>query len=335
MRDPIVTIGIPVHNEARFLNQTILSARSQTLKQIEIIVSDNASTDESWKIMKRHANEDGRVRLLKHSTKIPALDNFRIVLDQARTPYFVWLGGHDLFKEDYIEKAVACLEKEDGVVMVYPGRATFVDRNGKFVMSGACSDIDTGNMRLPIKRVLHIVDKLCWNTEIHGVFRTAVLKRLPFKKVIAADCLIVCTAGLYGNIRSMDITGIEMRKVHNEDYVGTISRWKSEGIFQDDNLILALQKSIKEHCIFVRQHISFLHLYEFVLFLVLKKALYKKYLESVVDDVAYVTIRRALHSNDRFRGFKMLWALVLCHPSLVSKRYIWGAARRIILRRVG
>ena len=48
---PLVTIGIPVYNEEKYIKETLLSAINQTYKNLEIIISDNCSTDSSLKVI--------------------------------------------------------------------------------------------------------------------------------------------------------------------------------------------------------------------------------------------------------------------------------------------
>ena len=72
---PIVTIGIPTYNRAgSFLEQVILSAVNQTYKNIEILVSDNCSTDHTEALLKRFS--DPRIRYVKQPQNIGANNNF-------------------------------------------------------------------------------------------------------------------------------------------------------------------------------------------------------------------------------------------------------------------
>src|SRR5947208_871834 len=85
---PRVTIGIPTYNGARTLARAIDSVLAQTFTDVEIIVSDNASTDESEAICNRYGP---KIRYYRHPATVNSYDNFAFTLAQARTPYFMFL----------------------------------------------------------------------------------------------------------------------------------------------------------------------------------------------------------------------------------------------------
>ena len=100
--NPIVTIGIPTYNRADgYLKETLESARNQTYKNIEIIVSDNCSTDNTERYTK--SLSDSRIRYFKQKHNIPVNDNFNFCLNQARGDYFLLLHDDDLIDDDFVE----------------------------------------------------------------------------------------------------------------------------------------------------------------------------------------------------------------------------------------
>ena len=60
-----ISILIPTFNRERYIKEVITSALNQTYKNIEIIVVDNKSTDNSWAILKDLAKNDGRIKLFQ------------------------------------------------------------------------------------------------------------------------------------------------------------------------------------------------------------------------------------------------------------------------------
>jgi protein O-GlcNAc transferase len=93
----LVTIGIPVYNEEKYLEQTIGSAINQDFKDIEIVISDNGSTDGSVEIIKKYADLDKRIYPIYKEKNTGPAGNFHSLLDNTRSKYFVLLGAHDLF----------------------------------------------------------------------------------------------------------------------------------------------------------------------------------------------------------------------------------------------
>lgn len=103
---PLVTIGLPTYNRAGgYLKQALQSALAQTYPHIEIIVSDNCSSDHTEAVVKSF--DDPRLRYVKHPENIGLANNFNFCLEQARGVYFLLLHDDDLIDPDFIEVALA------------------------------------------------------------------------------------------------------------------------------------------------------------------------------------------------------------------------------------
>src|SRR5580698_5675373 len=85
---PVVTIGMPVYNGARYLEEALRSILNQTYRDCELLISDNASTDATESICRRYAAEDGRVRYLRNERNLGAAANYNRVIHLASGRYF-------------------------------------------------------------------------------------------------------------------------------------------------------------------------------------------------------------------------------------------------------
>src|SRR5436853_274761 len=94
MRDPKVSIGLPVFNGETYLAGALNSFLSQDYEDFELIISDNASTDQTAAICKEHAAKDNRIRYYRNETNIGASPNYNRVFQLARGEFFKW-GAHD------------------------------------------------------------------------------------------------------------------------------------------------------------------------------------------------------------------------------------------------
>lgn len=110
MEHPLVSIGVPIRNGAPFVDEALDLLRQQSYKNLEIIVSDNASDDGSTEIIERHAAEDRRIRVYRQDRLITATENFRFVFEQARGEYFMWAAHDDRRSLDYVERLLAALQ---------------------------------------------------------------------------------------------------------------------------------------------------------------------------------------------------------------------------------
>lgn len=114
---PLVSIGIPVkngfinkHSNDINLTKALNSVLNQSYKNIEIIISNNCSTDETKYYLEKISKIDKRIKLHNQKKEISPGENFQYVLDQSSGKYFKWNAADDLISENYIEKNVEFLE---------------------------------------------------------------------------------------------------------------------------------------------------------------------------------------------------------------------------------
>lgn len=118
-------------NGASMLEEALDNLRNQSLKDLEIIISDNASTDKSPQIIAKAIASDPRVRAVRQPSNLGPLPNFRFVLEQATTPYFAWRSYDDLTTLDYFERLAAKLDKVPEAVLAAPHVNTLRVHSGK------------------------------------------------------------------------------------------------------------------------------------------------------------------------------------------------------------
>jgi glycosyltransferase involved in cell wall biosynthesis len=223
---------MPVYNEEPYLAKSIESILSQTLHSYHFIITDNCSTDHSFDIIHTYANQDQRIEALRHGENIGAPENFRYSLARAKTPYFVWIGAHDVFTTTYLEIAVAALNAQTSAVMAYP-RSLLIDTNDTPIRTIG-SHLHTAG--LPVRRRARMVlANLSDCTEIHGVFRTHVLKALPMERTPGPDALMLFLASLHGEFLELPMIGILRRETRRETPGETLERWHEQGLFQATN----------------------------------------------------------------------------------------------------
>ncbi|MBW1989209.1 MAG: glycosyltransferase family 2 protein [Deltaproteobacteria bacterium] len=131
-KKPLVSIGLPVYNEARFLEQTLTSLLSQDYNELEVLLSDNASTDKTLEIARRFAKKDGRLKIHAFSKNQGARTNFLQVRKMARGTYLMMAGGHDLWSENNVSSCVRLLESNPGAVLAF-GSSVWIDGEGEVI----------------------------------------------------------------------------------------------------------------------------------------------------------------------------------------------------------
>ena len=116
---PRVSIGLPVYNGDRFLREALDSILAQTFTDFELIISDNASTDETSNICQEYAAKDSRIRYYRNPQNVGAAKNYNCVFELASGEYFKWAAHDDICAPEYLEKCVEILECEPTVVLCY------------------------------------------------------------------------------------------------------------------------------------------------------------------------------------------------------------------------
>jgi glycosyltransferase involved in cell wall biosynthesis len=100
---PCVQIGLPVYNAAGTAARALESLLGQTTTDIEVLVSDNASTDGTTDVLAAWAARDSRVRVHREPRNIGAYANFGSVLARAEAPFFMWAAADDWWAPTFIE----------------------------------------------------------------------------------------------------------------------------------------------------------------------------------------------------------------------------------------
>lgn len=103
-------IGMPVYNNAGFVDEAIKSLINQTYTDWMLLISDNASTDGTSPICEGHSCADPRIIYFRQSENIGGVLNFRLLLDMAiakNAKYFMWAASDDLWESDFL---IACID---------------------------------------------------------------------------------------------------------------------------------------------------------------------------------------------------------------------------------
>jgi hypothetical protein len=107
---PLVSVCIPTYNYARFLPRTIESVLGQTHSELELVVLDDASTDDTTVVVQGYAG-DPRLRFVRHERNVGLFANFNACLDEATGDYVKVLCADDWLHERSLEDGLAALER--------------------------------------------------------------------------------------------------------------------------------------------------------------------------------------------------------------------------------
>ncbi|MGD9834497.1 MAG: glycosyltransferase family 2 protein [Piscinibacter sp.] len=199
---PIVSVGMPAYNSEKTLRQSIDCLLGQALSDLELVVSDNASTDGTWDILQDYARRDPRVRPIRQSVNIGANGNYSAVFLASRGRYFKWASSNDWCAPRLLQACVDRLEADPGTVLVAPRTRLFesdVDDAVDYRDDIACRD------ESPVQRFIHVGTHLALNNVMNGVVRRdALAKTRLIEHYPGADVVLVAHLALLGKIELLD-----------------------------------------------------------------------------------------------------------------------------------
>jgi glycosyltransferase involved in cell wall biosynthesis len=144
---PSASVCIPVYNGERFLAQTIRSVLSQTYRDFELVLLDNASTDRTAEIVASFT--DPRIRVERNTATVPQAANFNRAVDHCRTPLVKLVCADDLLSPRCLEFQVPPMVADPRIALV-ASRRDMIDESGRVIaprrgmggLSGMHSKVD-------------------------------------------------------------------------------------------------------------------------------------------------------------------------------------------------
>ena len=122
--DVKISVVMPVYNVEEYLQQALDTLRAQTLQDIEIICVDDGSTDTSYDILLKNAEEDSRIKIIRQDNKqagVARNNGFKL----ANGKYVIFLDPDDFFKLDMLEKLYKKMEETNVDICIF--QATYFD----------------------------------------------------------------------------------------------------------------------------------------------------------------------------------------------------------------
>jgi glycosyltransferase involved in cell wall biosynthesis len=191
---PFLSIGFPVYNGGTDLTRAVDSLLAQTYTDFELIISDNASTDQTEEVCRRYAELDPRIRYVRQPRNLGAGQNFAYVLQEARAPLFQWAAADDRWDPRFIEANVAMLDRHaDAVCSISRGSMGDTPLDGTYPLTGTVAENVETYLRAPGD-----------NSRFYGVFRTEVIRKcMVSEEFMASDWYIVLRSLQYGTYREV------------------------------------------------------------------------------------------------------------------------------------
>jgi glycosyltransferase involved in cell wall biosynthesis len=197
MERPLVSVGIPTYNRSKGLQRTLECITKQTYTNLEIIVSDNCSTDaDTQKIVRKFMQFDSRIHYHRQEKNIGPALNFDFLIKKATGEYFMWAADDDEWNNYFIEKCLNEFLNHQDLVLCY-------SEPKKLNPSGQTEIVHFDSSTVGLKKFEGIKKFLLNNSgnyELYGLMKTKIGSAYTWKNFFAEDHVVVLFLALHGKI---------------------------------------------------------------------------------------------------------------------------------------
>lgn len=200
---PLVSIGIPTYNRAGLLKRSIESALNQNYRNLEVIVSDNHSIDETKYVCQHYHSKDNRFRYIRQPRNIGPGANFAQVLKNSSGQFFMWLADDDWLDASYVDSCVKQFESDLSLAIVC-GTIKYY-REGQKAYDGKVFDLPYEAWWL---RVIAYYTKVTDNGMFYGLMNIAKIRTIDIPNTMGGDWFFLANIISMGKARVVHNTSI-------------------------------------------------------------------------------------------------------------------------------
>ncbi|MCE9550577.1 MAG: glycosyltransferase [Betaproteobacteria bacterium] len=176
MNHPLVSVGMPVFNGEKWIRRALDSLLNQDYPNIELIISDNASTDSTSAICSEYVASEKNVRVVSQEHALGIVGNFKAVLHEAKGKYFMWAAVDDSWDCAFISRLVEKMESNERFAVAQSGALNLAESDLNIKINyvrfqGRNNPEKCSKLRLTNK----IVSPMKYNLFMYGLFRKELL----------------------------------------------------------------------------------------------------------------------------------------------------------------
>ena len=190
-----LTIGIPTHNSAKYIEQTLKSLMNQTYQDWVCLVSDDNSSDKTLNTVKRLTQDDERFIFFEHKTQLGPANNWNYLIGQTNTEFVKILHADDILHPNNLEFSMKLINQYPKSVLVSS------KRNFAIYPKNITLELEDKNVKFKVYNKINVIKKLKFtNSNFIGepsfvIFKTEYLKKIRgfsdyWKYMIDLDCYV-------------------------------------------------------------------------------------------------------------------------------------------------
>jgi glycosyltransferase involved in cell wall biosynthesis len=204
-KTPLVSVGIPVYNGEEGIENSINSIIDQNYENIEIIISDNGSTDKTPEICRRFSKKYENIKYYRSETNKGLIWNYNRVFKMSSGEYFMWAADDDTRGKSYIFNCVLTLNKNKNAALCSPDTKVFISQDDDVLYTSSI-EFFSEKIKL-INRYKEVLNNFPM-TAFYGLYRSSKIRKTQLLQegVIAADVCFIRELSLYGTfIHTADV----------------------------------------------------------------------------------------------------------------------------------
>jgi len=199
---PLVSIGIPAYNRSKGIERALNSIWLQNYPNLEVIVSDNCSTDNTREVISETSENHQELSYHRQLINIGMIPNFEFVLRKATGKYFMWLADDDALEAGVLLKYVTFLESHPKYSLVSGQIKYWLDNNQDLSEKGFTFEQKSSSLR-----VIGYYSKVVYGGMIHGLMRRELTKSINLRQAIGNDYHFIANLAYLGEIKHFDFVG--------------------------------------------------------------------------------------------------------------------------------
>ena len=194
--NPLVSIGVPVFNGEKGLAVALDSLIAQDYPNLEIIISDNGSTDSTPKICAEYVRKDHRFRYHRSEKNRGTTWNFNRVFELSSGKYFMYAAHDDTREQFFVSECLSKMEQYPEAAVCHPQVAMFIEGHDKTLCIAHLDSFEglTGLVDRYRENLKHVT-----STAMYGLFRSSAMRKTGMhQRVIASDIVFLQELSIYG-----------------------------------------------------------------------------------------------------------------------------------------
>lgn len=194
---PLVSVGLPIYNGEATITRAIESILRQDYPNIELVISDNGSTDKTYEILVNLYEQSPNIRIHRSLVNRGWTWNANRVFSLSHGEFFLWSAHDDFYEKSFISSAIQQLKLYPMAVMCHPKTKAVIDGGTESLWhSGLESFKGLTTVQQRYSETLNNFPAVAF----YGVYRSRILREIgTLTEIVGADVVFIQKLSLYGN----------------------------------------------------------------------------------------------------------------------------------------